>query len=315
MSAKRDYVAEIEEIRERTGPPDWDNGITKLLFLCDQAKRLEKEGEELGYFPVAIVAALETYFRWEIKNLIESREDRYINNLRLDELPLKITHDLVVAVQGKRITIGELVAHAVRLSNLEAISSTMNQLLATDFLTLVKEAREPELRREQGEKALVIIRSPNETFERVNRTFELRHVICHEAHLESPVRLNEIKELCFSCYEFALASRYAIAFHANPGAPQTLQEAYDAARERVGALDDEIRAIEKRILSKINPDMQRAFAAMQDVWRSYVEREAGFDASHHMNGNRGALYEQLTIENLNRERRNKLNEYAARLEG
>ena len=122
MTNKRDYVGEIEEIRGRTGPSDWDNGITKLLFLITAASKLQTENAELAYYYVAAIAPIEVYFRWEIKRLIDSGDPRYLNNLKVDELPLKITHELLVAVHGKRITIGELVAHSVGLSNLEASS-------------------------------------------------------------------------------------------------------------------------------------------------------------------------------------------------
>jgi hypothetical protein len=310
MSAKRDYIAEIEDIRQRTGPSAWDNGITKLLFLSMQAAKLEAQSEELGYFPVALIAAIEVYFRWEIKSLLDSGDLRYINNLKLDDLPLKLSHDVLLAVHGKRVTIGELVAHSVRLSNLEAISKTMGELLGTDFLVLAKSARDPELRRSQGENAPTILLSPGSTFGQVQRTFDLRHIICHEAHLRSPVQLGEIKDLCSSCYEFARASRYGIAFHIDPGAPLTLNEAYEAARSRVRVLEGEIQAVEKDISSRLVPPMQDAFAAMQNAWRLYVAREGDFDASHHMNGNRGALYAQLGIESLYRSHLEKLKDYS-----
>ena len=149
----RDFIAEIEEIRGRTGLSDLDNGITKLLSLCTQMEKLENESEQQAYFVVASTAAIETYFRWEIRRLIDSGDAQYINNLR-DETPLKISRDILVAVHGEHVTIGELVAHSVRLNNLEAINRIMSQLLRTDFFGLVKDARDPELRREQGGNAL-----------------------------------------------------------------------------------------------------------------------------------------------------------------
>ena len=252
MGAKRDLVSEIEEIRSRTAPSDWDNGISKLLLLCTQTQKLEKETEQQDYFLVASIAAIETYFRWEIRRLIDSGDARYINNLRLDELQLRISPDLLVAVHGKRVTIGELVAHSVRLNNLDAINKTMSQLLRTDFLDLVTDARDPESRRKAGENAPRIIRSASDTLARVKRTFELRHIICHEAHLSTPVGLDEVRELCSSCYEFVLASHYGIAYYENPDAPLTLAEADNAAREGVEALKVQIKTVEELIISRVD---------------------------------------------------------------
>jgi hypothetical protein len=315
MGAKRDLVAEIEEIRSRTNSPDWDNGITKLLFLCTQTQKLEHEDEQQAYFLVASIAAIETYFQWEIRSLIDSGDDRYINNLRLDDQPLRWSHELLLAVRGKRVSIGELVAHSVRLNNLDAIGKIMGQLLQTDFIELVKDARDPELRSEQGVNAPTIIRSASETLPRVKRTFELRHIICHEAHLNTPVRSEEVKELCCSCYTFVLASHYGIAFHKNPNAPLTLAEARDAADKRVRALENKIKAVEEFITSKMHlPPMQKAFDAMQQAWRSYVEQEAVFNASTQANGNRGVLYAQLTVETLYSKRLHEIKEYARNID-
>ena len=314
MGAKRDLVGEIEEIRSRRLPSDWDNGITKLFFLCEQTRRLHQEDEQNAYFLVASIAAVETYFRWEVLSLIDSGGDTHISNLKLDDLPLRWGHDLLLALHGRRVTIGELVAHSVRLSNLDAIAKIMSQLLQIDFLALVKDARSPELRREEGLNAPTVIRSATETIPRVKRAFELRHVICHEAYLNVPVSCDEVKELCCACYTFVLASHYGIAYYKNPNAPLTLAEAYDAAEKRVGVLDAKLKEIERLIRSNLAPPMPDAFDAMQEAWRSYVEREAEFNASGEMNGNRGLLYARLASENLYRKRLTELREYARRID-
>jgi hypothetical protein len=177
MSAKRDLVTEIEEIRGRTGPSGWDNGITKLLFLCTQVNKLTDETEEQSYYPVACVAALEVYFRWEIRNLIDSGDARFIRNVRIDELALRIDHDLLIAVHGQRVTVGDLIAHAVKLNNLDAVNKSIGQLLQADFLDLVKNARDPEERRAQGENAPPIIRSISDVLTKVRHVLSASHYL------------------------------------------------------------------------------------------------------------------------------------------
>lgn len=316
MGTRRDLVSEIEEIRSRGDVSGWDNGITKLLFLVDQTRNLEQEREEHGYFLVASVSAIETYFRWEIQRLVDSGDARYISRLRLDDSTLKISHDLLVAVHGKRVSIGELIARSVRLHSLDAINKTMGQLLGADLLELVKDARSPELRREQKENAPRIIDSIGETLERVKRTFELRHIICHEAHLDMVFQVDEVRSLCSACYGFVLASHYGIEFHRNPDAPLTLAEAYEAASQRVKVLDNEINGVEQQIISKMHSEMAAGFNAIQEAWRIYVRREAEFNSSPsvNMNGNRGQLYFQLAIESCYGKRLLELKEYARKID-
>jgi hypothetical protein len=298
MGSKRNVVAEIEEIRNRTAVSDWDNGIAKLLLLCTTAERVEEESAQQAYFVVASIAAVETYFRWEIRRLIDSGDQRYVNNHCLDDLQIKVNHEVAVALQGRRVTVGELVAHLVGISSFESITRIMGRLLGIEFIDLVKNARDPQSRREQGENAPPLICSAGDTIARVKRAFEIRHIICHEAHLRPFVKLTEVKQLCTSCYEFVLASYYGIAFHRNPNAPLTHEEAYEAASQRVLALEERIKAIEDQIATKLLPMPRVAFGAMQQAWRSYVEREAAFSASLPINGNRGAVNGKLATETL-----------------
>lgn len=115
MGANRNVVSDIEQIRGRMLGSDWDNGITKLLSLCMSVSELEEESESWSYFIVASIAAVETYFKWQIRTLVDSDEG-FSNNLRLEDLP-KLSLDLAVALHGKRITVGELVAYSAAFSN------------------------------------------------------------------------------------------------------------------------------------------------------------------------------------------------------
>ena len=125
------------------------------------------------------------------------------------------------------------------------------------------------------------------------------------------MKLDETKELCSACYQFARASRYAIAYYENPNAPLTLEEAHKAAIGRVRVLETQIKELEDLIALRIgHSPMEKAFREMQKGWRFFVERQAGYDTSHHMNGNRGALYEQLTIEDLYKKRLAEMEKYA-----
>ena len=233
-----------------------------------------------------------------------------MNNLRLDDLQVKINHETAAALQGRRVTVGDLVAHAVGLSSFESITRIMGGLLGAEFIDLVKNARDPQSRREQGENAPPLIRSAGDTIAGVKRAFEIRHIICHEAHLGVPIKLAELKRLCSSCYEFALASHYGIAFHRNPNLPLTLKEAYEASSERVLSLEERIQTVEGQIASKLSPMPRGAFSAMQQAWRSYVEREAEFNGSLPMNGNRGQLDGKLAVETLCSKRLDELLEFA-----
>jgi hypothetical protein len=300
--AQRNYVDEIEEIRERTGPTEWDNGITKLFFLTQNTAKLAGDGEKVCYYPVAAIAAMEVYFKWEIRHLIDSNDLQFVDNINLKSLNLQIDHRLLHALHGRRITLGELIAHSARLSSFESICSTMTQLLGEEFLQLVKDARDPADRRDKGIEAPFTIGDADKVIADVKRTFEVRNIICHEAHLELPTTVSEVEQICASCYRFARASRDAISYLCNPKQPLTLTEALGGTLERVAVLDRLVKGAEAEIVGTMPPHERGAFEKMETAWRSYVEAQAEFAEALPMNGSRGVLHGKLLTEEKVRER-------------
>jgi hypothetical protein len=209
MPAKRDVLAEIVELRGRTTAiDDLDSGILKLLTITMSTEKLKDDGQEdelHAYFVVASIAAIETYFRWQIRTLIDSGNQRFLNNIRLDDLPIKLSHDLAVALIGKRLTIGELVAHTVGFSNFEQVAGFMTKLFATDFVRLVETTCEPD----HPEKP--VLEDIAQVVADVKRALELRHIICHEGQITHLIQNSEIKRLSNSCFMFARGCHYAIA--------------------------------------------------------------------------------------------------------
>jgi len=175
MSAKRDLVTEIEGVRGRTGPTDWDNGITKLLFLCNQIQKIGPRDRRAillsrclfrcagGRFPLGDSKS-SGFGRYQIHQECSSRRITNHNRSRSPHRePRQTSNDR-----------GIKIAHSVSFSNLDAINRTMGQLLRADFLDLVKNARDSEERRAQGENAPLILPSISDTLAKVSKSADER---------------------------------------------------------------------------------------------------------------------------------------------
>lgn len=288
MTTNRNILAEIEEIRGRaTGITDVDSGIGKLLFLSTLVRRVTDKGEQQRYFIVASIAALETYFRWRIRTLIDSEDSKYVNNIRNDSLAPKLDHEIAIALHGRNLTIGELVAHSVRLSSFEKISKAMSDLLGTPFVELVKGARYDPRSRRPGDAAQPILSDPGRVIANVKRAFTLRHIICHEAYIHSSIELEEIKAVCVACYDFVQASHYGIHFLQNPNAPITLEGRLEVASVEEASLWKEVNTVADQFAARLSDRERFAFKAMQESWRAYADMEAAFFAAGAMSGHRG----------------------------
>jgi hypothetical protein len=288
MPARRDVLAEIDEIRGRmTAVDDFDSGILKLLTISTSTKKLkddDQEDELHAYFVVASIAAIETYFRWQIRRLIDFANGRFLNNIRLDDLPIKLTHDVAVALVGKRLTIGELVAHTVAFSNFGQVTGFMTKLLATDFVRLVETARDAD------DQDLPVLKDPARVISDVKRALELRHVICHEGQKMHSIPNSEIKQLCDSCYMFVRGCQYAVARFLDPTGPTSREDAYKMTSITEDGLRSSLKDLEDTISKNLHCNAeQESFRAMEEAWEAYVGREGAFFASVQMNGNQGEL--------------------------
>ena len=313
MASKRNLVAEITEIRERADSNGEMDGITKLLFLCTTLQHHTDDSEESGFFIVATVACIESFFKWEIRRQIDSSNQGELSQLQLDELLPRITPDLLAAVHGREITIGELISHMVRLSNLDAITHAVKLIIRCDLIQLLKTARDPEQRRDMGEKAPFLVENIGRLLEDVRQTFRLRHVICHEAHLSSTTSIDEIKRLCEACYVFVRASHYGLAYDRNPNAPLSLVQALQEAQGRVDTLRAQLDSLENTILRRMQGRTQDAFATMRTTWRAYARSQAIFYGSADYNGTRGELSFTRELERAYKERLTEMETYARKI--
>jgi len=313
MPAKRDVLAEIEDVRARmTAVDDLDSGILKLLMIVTSTEKLrddDQEDELHAYFVVASIAAIETYFRWQIRRVIDSVNGRFLNNIRLDDLPIRLTHDVAVALLGKRLTVGELVAHAVGLSSFEQIAAFMTKLLATDFVQLVETAREAD------HADVPVLENPVQVIADVKRALELRHIICHEGRGMHAIPNSEIKQLSSSCYMFARGSYYAVGRFLDPAAPTTREDAFRLTTAKEGALQRSLKVLEETFAKDLHSRTeQEALRAMEEAWDAYVGREAAFFASVQMNGNQGELDAARTRVRLTERRIEELQQWLDRID-
>src|SRR5438477_12653130 len=207
MPKRRDFVAEILERRNRH-PKRTDRWLQfmkrgeALLFALRHVgrkapKKHSCQAELLRYFPVAIIAASEGYFRLVYRDLIDFG-DPYLRNASQFK-DLSLGHEAIYAIHERRSSVGEIIAHQLSHNSLGDITRNMEALTGNDF----KSALEEELAREAN-RELHRILEPSWVFQFVVRTFDLRHIFCHELATSYPARIQEID----SCFRATFAFLY-----------------------------------------------------------------------------------------------------------
>lgn len=285
MSRTRDIIREIGEIRQRRQFGSAMMELSMRLLDLEQAfeNHRDQEGELVRYFPVALIACVEGYFRMAIKDLIDSG-DPYLSNAEKPASATKLDFSLLRAIHGKTITVGELVAHGVQLSRFEHINAALTNILDTDFLKGLETVTDRWAHEVMGQPVAPILDNPDGVFADVSRTFELRHIICHEIPSAYEIKVEEVARCFESCVTFLKASDEFISETLYPGSPLTQTDMNIAAGEALEATKSELDVVANKLMARLDEGEIVAFKKSQDHWHQYCEAWADFVAGERAEG-------------------------------
>lgn len=277
MSRTRDIIREIADIRQRRRFGSSMAELPLRLFALEHAFKVhdKSQGELTRYFPVALIACVEGYFRMAMKDLIDAGEP-FLTNAEKLASSSKLDFSVLRAVHGKTITVGELVAHSVSLSRLEHIENALSSLLGASFLHALRTTTDRWAHEVRGEPAIPILSEPDEVFTDVARTFELRHIICHEIASAYDIESDEVARCLESCVAFLQAADEFISETIQPGAPLTQTDMNIAAGK---SLDDKRNSLAEAVATtrkRLDAVELIAFDESQTKWEAYCEAWVNF---------------------------------------
>ncbi len=280
--AKRNYVEEILSVRLRNETsPRWGSAILRLLALEVSLQNLGKSSDEIiKYFPIGIVAVFEAYFRSAIAELIDYGPPFSENAARFEkERGLPLDFGVVLTIQGKKITMGELVGHLIPFRSLDDIDYSMSTVLQSSFLGDLKSTVDRWAVEVEGADSKPILEDAAETFQDVKEIFRLRHIYCHEiANSERPDRT-----LIAKCFEsssiFLKAADQLIWNLVAPGAPLSQSGINEKASQDLTESNHKLDSVTAEITSYLDGNEQKEFAAAQESWKTFRELEAEARAS------------------------------------
>ncbi len=285
MGRTRDIIQEIADVRQRRR---FDSAMAELptrLLALEQAFKVndKNETELIRYFPVALIACIEGYFRMVIKDLIDAGEP-FLTNAEKPASSLKLDFFLLRAVHGKTITVGELVAHSIQISRLEHIETVLSGLLAKGFLNSLRTITDRWAHEVMGKPIAPILSEPDNVFADVARTFELRHIICHEIASAYEIKSNEIAQCFESCVAFLKAADALISETIHPKAPLTQTDMNIAAGEAFREKRKQLANAVEVLRSRLDNTELAAFDESQKNWQLYCDAWADFVAGERAGG-------------------------------
>jgi len=247
------------------------------LFALEQAFKVhdKSEGELTKYFPVALIACVESYFRMAIKDLIDAGEP-FLTNAEKTAASVKLDFSVLRAVHGKAVTVGELVAHNVQLSRLEHIDSLLSGFLGASFLGALRTTTNRWAHEDLSESLAPILPNPDEVFADVTRTFELRHIICHEIASAYKIEADEVARCFESCVAFLRAADEFISETIHPNAPFTQTDMNIAAGQSLAAKRANLAEAVVVVRDRLDTLELAAFDESQVKWEAYCAAWVNF---------------------------------------
>ena len=286
---KRDYINEIVSIKSRSrlyGREEW-SGRT---FLIDMAlkdysdNQNQNNSEFLRYIPIATVACFESFLRTIIAELIEEGKP-YIEKVSKfnHTTNVKFDFNIINAIKDEKISVGEFIAHFLSCNNLKDFNSHISTLLDVDLLDEIKDFQAKGL----YEKATSYSRDFRNNFTKilqsVNKTFELRHIFCHEFATNVEIDYKEIIVIYEDCKLYLNQVNEYIYNLIDPDAPETQAGLNDKAKKKFNESEAELNALIIKLKSLEKPfwqhnEIDSEFDKLHQKWVEYREAKANFSA-------------------------------------
>lgn len=275
--AKHTTIDQILEWKQRRGRSSYGGD---LLYQVDELARkweqINANEEFADFIPVRLCTIIEVYVRETVREVVDAspsfldRAEPLLKNAKLDFLIAKHLH-------GQRVTMGDIIAHAVSVNDLEQIIFIYETIMPgyRGALSAVHERWIED--RDNGQKN-PILADVEQVLATIKRLFQVRHILTHEMPRHPPYSLEEIPHLLASARDFLSATDWFLTGELRGDVPRT-----QAARNELAGEEWET---EQKMMEQLLAEVEAAGDAdlqllrdSQDAWDRYAKAEADLRAS------------------------------------
>lgn len=184
---KRDHLREITQRKKRNAQSLRISAFTERHDAIVEAfKRLLTQADPIGttfdnelcrYFPIALVAAIEGYFRQAVADLANAGEPyRSRTETAVKRLPKP---NISAAVATGEITLGDWYSHVTSFGSLHDIDQVLSEILSFPFLDRLLTSEFEGVFETDGE-AFHLRDIQEDVVNAAVEIFQMRHMLCHE---------------------------------------------------------------------------------------------------------------------------------------
>jgi len=228
------------------------------------------------FIPIRISTCIEVYVRELVRELVDAGSP-YADQVAKLVKNAKLDLAFAAHLAGKRLSIGDFVAHSVSINGIDAAISILSTLIA-DFIPKLKVAHARWTEEEENWPLTPIIEDYEQTIGVLDKMFEVRHVLTHELpHVPFVDELN-IDGLCEAASIFVEACDWVIVAELHRSIPRTQLAMNDSASGSLEEAQDLLNSavLAATALSGIDCDKLNE---VQLLWQQFIDCEASLVAS------------------------------------
>jgi len=228
------------------------------------------------FIPIRLVTTLEVFLRGVIAELIDEK-DIYFE--RADKLTkgAKIDLTFTAHINRRELTVGDFVAHAVSLNNVDSIISTLDTLLV-DFPAKLKVIHPRWVEEEANWPLTPIIEGYDQVMSSLARLYEVRHVLTHELPSSPFLDPVEVPTLAAAAKSFITATDWVVVEALHGAVPRTQMgmnlsmggELHDEEVQLAAAMDE---------ATKLHGIDLESLTELQNRWIEWADMQANLVAS------------------------------------
>ncbi len=241
-----------------------------------------------------LVKLIEVFTRDAVKILVDSGEP-YLSKSNKLVKGFKVDLEYARRLEGKVLTIGDVIAHSISLSNSGSVFSVFNDLI-DDFAQKLKNSH-PRWTEEKETWPLEPIISDVKLLKKnLNQLFQARNIIAHELPTKRPFETRDIPIWITSTKQFVDACDWILVECTKGSIARTQiqmsNDAYEKLKSNRKRLEDAL--IQLRQLSGVD---QKLIDVGQQHWKDYSDKMTELVASQVL---KGSMYPMM-LANAERE--------------
>lgn len=226
--------------------------------------------ELLKYYPIAVVAAIQGYFRSRLADLIDKGEP-FLSNAIVFSPQVKVDVSMAGAIAAGKLTFGQMLMHSISINSFGELVSVLSVISGQkDVLEQISRVAYPSLGKAARGK---LMSDPEESWRLLGQAFEKRHILSHELATDLQLDREEIKRLLLMAQEFMQAAAEWIAQTIDPDRNLSPEERDERSlRELAGVKANSIE-LTKRVREGLKgvEGMEGARRAVGETFKSIAQ--------------------------------------------